>query len=950
MRRKPIVSLLIGSLVFGLLGVCINLLPEVFGWQQGTLPAKRPARTSKKNTDKSVKSSVEKTKTAKKPAPSPQPPSPSAVTSEVQVQTISAPSVRKTISVFDIVESEPISEKPIGGQEAKVKSAEKSQPVKSVVPEVPVTETKDQDSGKKPAEPAVTVAETAPKASDEKPVGTAIRSVEQQPVVRPTGSTTEKSNANSGSRFGFNLKIPSTDKIQDRLKSLITVDTGKTKASGQGGQAVRSSRRPGEPATDEAAEKVEKTSPEAPRVARKTFSFTLPPIAVPRFGVKKTEEEPVLPGQDTAEIQSAPEADDTTELDAPRPLQFQKLTPGRSSAADLKESFGAAQSKSQENGVETLMFQVGAFQQVKVIVSDQIVDSIQVFFKESYSVSEMAEQLGIQKFEPVIVRDSRGSATGSVYPERGVTFVYEKSSEPVQVKQIKLAPISPVPFLQRAQVNQRRHYQDALDDLVEVQRLDPKNDKAHAMEARILTQMGRFARALEAVDTALKLQPGSQDYQLIQARIQSQLGDWEIAEKTIQQVLESEDATNLQQAEATCLLGDLYGRHGKGEYQVAIQHHLASVKRAKSLVVSSDRSVSRQAKRILLNAHLAIANDIAWGDWQNKNSVVPKWLDNSQALLNSLRKDSLEDVAIPMYVTQQLLFVQLGLAGDQDINETVRDLTKMYNELLDGDADALFKQRIRWMAGKGFYCAGRIAQQQGKSQKALQHATDAFHLLTTVVAGRDFIPRQEILLGDTCFLLGSLQAVYKNDHWEAVSWYQQALKKYEEPAVAKGITNLGLHGERLVSMGLSFWQSEDHQRGLKLTRQGTDMIEQAAEEQDYPSEVLAVPYGNLVAMYRHLEQEKLADEYADRVAELKEAATSGDASENTEGSTEKPAAEEKPAEEKPAEEKPAEEKPAEAKPVTEAKPAKPTVKSPTKVEKADKTVPDNPIRKSDKPE
>ena len=129
--------------------------------------------------------------------------------------------------------------------------------------------------------------------------------------------------------------------------------------------------------------------------------------------------------------------------------------------------------------------------------------------------------------------------------------------------------------------------------------------------------------------------------------------------------------------------------------------------------------------------------------------------------------------------------------------------------------------------------------------------------MTTVLAGRDYNPRQEILHGDTCFLLGSLQAVYKNDHWEAVNWYQQALKKYEEPAVAKGITNLGLHGERLVSMGLSFWQSEDHQHGLKLTRQGTDMIEQAAEEQDYPSEVLAVPYGNLVAMYRHLEQEKL---------------------------------------------------------------------------------------------
>ena len=36
---------------------------------------------------------------------------------------------------------------------------------------------------------------------------------------------------------------------------------------------------------------------------------------------------------------------------------------------------------------------------------DQIVDSIQVFFKESKSVPEIAKQLGIQDFDPVIVRD-----------------------------------------------------------------------------------------------------------------------------------------------------------------------------------------------------------------------------------------------------------------------------------------------------------------------------------------------------------------------------------------------------------------------------------------------------------------------------------------------------------------------------------------------------------------
>ena len=369
------------------------------------------------------------------------------------------------------MESEPISEKPIGGQESKEEPVTQPQPEKPATPVVSATDTTGQDSSTKPAEPATTVAEATPESSEEKPVGTAVRPVEQQPVVRPTGAVAEKSTVTPNSRFGFKLKVPGTDKLQDRLKSLITVDTGKTQASGQGGQAVRNSRQPGERVTGEATKNAEETSPETPRVARKSFSFALPPIAVPRFGINKAEEKIVTPGKAAVESKTTPESNAVTELDAPRPLQFQQLTPGRSSAADLKEIFGAAQSKSQENGVETLVFQVGAFQQVKVIVSDQIVASIQVFFKESYSVPEIAKQLGIQEFEPVIVRDSRGSVTGSVYPERGVTFVYAKNSEPVQVKQIKLVPISPVPFLQRAQVNQRRHYQDALDDLVETQLL-----------------------------------------------------------------------------------------------------------------------------------------------------------------------------------------------------------------------------------------------------------------------------------------------------------------------------------------------------------------------------------------------------------------------------------------------------------------------------------------------
>ena len=472
MHRKPMVSLLIGSLVFGLVHVSISWLPEVSGWQQGTLPKKRPAKRVKRSTQPSTPAtskssaadSVEKAKA------SPQAPSPPAVDSSVQIKTVSAPGTRATIAVFDIVPSEPISSDPIGGQPTKAKPVE-AKPV-NAEPKVTTDSSEPAKTAEKVADPQpVTEKPVAAKPITEsksaEAIGTAVQPVEKQPVVRPAGSSEKKDSTVATprrSRFGIgiDLSIPSTEKIQSKFKSLVTPSGEKT-TTGQGGQLVDSKRRPNQPETKKPAGQVTgaTANPAEPRVARKTFSFALPPIAVPRiFSATENEETPQANAEaddsETAVEVIDESTDKTEESDFPRPLQFQGLTPGRSSATDLKDKFGAAQEESQENGAATQTFQLGPFQQVKVAVSDKIVRSIQVFFKESYGPQDMAKQLGIDQFKPVIVRDSRGVETGRVYPERGATLLYVHKSDPVQVKQLILEPISPVPFLQRAQENELR--------------------------------------------------------------------------------------------------------------------------------------------------------------------------------------------------------------------------------------------------------------------------------------------------------------------------------------------------------------------------------------------------------------------------------------------------------------------------------------------------------------
>ena len=87
-------------------------------------------------------------------------------------------------------------------------------------------------------------------------------------------------------------------------------------------------------------------------------------------------------------------------------------------------------------------------------------------------------------------------------------------------------------------------------------------------------------------------------------------------------------------AQRTCAAADRTGHailHTL--YQQALKHHVQAIKLAEPLTASDQVTVRRAAKEIMLDAHLAVAHDIAWGKWQQKQKVVPKWLERSLATL-----------------------------------------------------------------------------------------------------------------------------------------------------------------------------------------------------------------------------------------------------------------------------------------------------------------------------
>jgi tetratricopeptide (TPR) repeat protein len=116
--------------------------------------------------------------------------------------------------------------------------------------------------------------------------------------------------------------------------------------------------------------------------------------------------------------------------------------------------------------------------------------------------------------------------------------------------------------------------------------------------------------------------------------------------------------------------------------------------------------------------------------------------------------------------------------------------------------------------------------------------------------------------------LGSIYAINHKDHEEAVRWYGRALPFFDDGLPKSNLDDAGIHGERFVSMGVSYWQAELADEALKLTERGLDLMERATKMGLLDKKSLAVPYTNLAEMHRAGGRSEEAQAFAAKVARL----------------------------------------------------------------------------------
>lgn len=569
---------------------------------------------------------------------------------------------------------------------------------------------------------------------------------------------------------------------------------------------------------------------------------------------------------------------------------FQTITPGQTELAELKAALGEPAERISVNGKTVLLYQVGPFPRVEFVIHGEQVSSILVRLKAPADVENIARDLGLQNFRPLPVRDESGKLLGEAYPERGVVLSYpspqenadEAEAEPEtqtvsarQVAHILLQPIGAEPFVGRAEAAGLHGLGQALADVRYALRLEPNHVHASWLEARILSHVGRYAKALTALERAIEKSTNDpefrerQELQYLLALLLHQNGKHREALDLSQRLAVAEDASELLKARAELLWGNILSQGIERDYRQAINHHSAAIRLATPSRISDDPAVRKTATEILIEAHLAAATDVAQGNWQKKTEVIPKWLDAARKLTAELIEHDQGDEQLWLAVHHSALAASATLEGALDPYAEIEELLSRSERLLSAAVDPLDKHCLHWQLGQSVLMAARAEKALENYDQAQTLAARAQELLESSAVVREPTPARDYLLGQAAFLVGALQAVAESDHAEAVEWYDKALGLFPDPLPATYSVDVGRHGERLVGMGVSYWENGDRQQGIELTEHGTGLIEEAVEHRWLPQQALVLAYNNLATMQRDFGNVEQAEELTARAEKLR---------------------------------------------------------------------------------
>lgn len=550
-----------------------------------------------------------------------------------------------------------------------------------------------------------------------------------------------------------------------------------------------------------------------------------------------------------------------------RPSSFQGVTPGKTLFVDLESLLGKP--KGQQRAGDTIVwnYEVGPFDQVEIEVHEGRVEVIRVTLPTPEAVVRVEQQLGLAAFCPAPIYDDQGRWVGMAFPERGIDLIGSTNDGALMVERLVLRRITSGPFVDRALSDREHRYSRQLADLECAVKVNPSDGRALRWHARTLLHAGRIDEALKVAQRCVAIAGEVPANQLVLGEALGAAGRCSEAIKQLDAVAQGDDVPADVKGAAHAALGDLLADSSSSSLKEALQHHQAAIQSITPLATAQHPIARRQARELLIRCYLAVARDLAQGQWRNGEQAIEKWLASANRLAGVVDGTSGKRARFRVLCnTVAVAAVRPNAAGQEVPLEEALTLGKQLVEASQDPVDRLvLDYQLAWLATQG----ARVTAARGDYDRTSELAEEAI-ALCEAHREEDASKRWDSLLGYLYFYRGSTYAIGRTEHDEAVKWYKRAIPLLESTASNEEPAVQGRIGELFVSMGVSYWESASKEEAVDLTRKGLNWMQQAARSGFLAREDLAVPYGNLASMHRQLGQDDEARRMAVIASKLEE--------------------------------------------------------------------------------
>jgi tetratricopeptide (TPR) repeat protein len=554
------------------------------------------------------------------------------------------------------------------------------------------------------------------------------------------------------------------------------------------------------------------------------------------------------------------------------PVKFQGILVGQSTRQQLETNWGDPDERVTTPEGDVLVYRLHPFEAVEVLVTaDGIVSAIKVALSTPLDPVQLAKQLSLDQLRVATVLSEQDEPLGQAFPERGVLFMFDAADSQalagdgaaITVSHVVVQPIAAQAFVMRAEFNRQGRYTECIDDLQTAISIDPKFAHAYYLLARIYLATGQADQADAAAAKACELEPDCARYQLCRSQTQELLGEYDAAVLTARAVLDREKLAQIEKAQALYQMARLASLGDKEIAEKAIAFHTRAIEIADKLATSDNGQERRAAKRLLIDAHMAMAEEIARQSFNDKIESLSQWIGRASGLAEEFITNDGGSIELRLSIAQRALGALATFRPTLDPGPWVAEAEGAAQALLAQSDDELWQARVKWDLGVAYFNALRVEHVRRETATALKYGQLAVDNLADGAATRQAVHSSEQLAGQLYFQLGAVFAVHQLDHKKAVQWYDKAEALLTGPRPVSDLYSPRREGEMLVSMGVTYWQLGEQARALQLTQSGVNLVEMAVEDGVIARTALAVPYGNLATMYKDTGETKSAAKYAE---------------------------------------------------------------------------------------